>query len=171
MLKQRKAFFSFHFGNDSWRYHQVVNSQRFMPTNVIRANVVRPFLAPQDWEGLKRTSDAAVERWIDGQMSGTSVTVVLIGSETSTRRWIDYEIKKTWSDGKGLLGIRIHGLKDRSGNTAVRGDNPFANFTFRDEYGMLRSLDDFVPVHDWNSVLSPYKIGDWINAAAEAVGR
>ena len=30
-----------------------------------------------------------------------------------------------WNDGLGVVGIRIHGLKNRLGETSAAGDNPF----------------------------------------------
>ena len=62
-------------------------------------------------------------------MYGRSCTIVLIGSRTADRKWIDYEIEKAWNDGKGLLGIHIHNLKDVSGNQSARGANPFYGFS------------------------------------------
>ena len=44
-------------------------------------------------------------------MRGRSCVVVLIGSKTANREWVQYEIKKAWKDGKALLGVYIHGLK------------------------------------------------------------
>ena len=37
----------------------------------------------------------------------------------------NHEIVKGWDDGKGVVGIYIHGLKDSSGNTTSKGENPF----------------------------------------------
>jgi hypothetical protein len=76
---------------------------------------------------VKRGGDAAIERWIDGQLLGKSCCVVLIGSETARRKWIDYEIHTSWNSKKGVLGIYIHNLKNASGAQATRGANPFAH--------------------------------------------
>ncbi|MBR9766708.1 MAG: TIR domain-containing protein, partial [Rhodobacteraceae bacterium] len=46
---------------------------------------------------------------------------VLIGSETASRQWVRYEIRKAWKERKGVLGIQIHGLKDLNGNTSTKG--------------------------------------------------
>jgi hypothetical protein len=85
-------------------------------------------VSANDWETVKRGGDAAIERWIAGQMKGRTCTVVLVGAETSSRPWVQYEIKKAWSDGLGVLGVRIHGLKNRLGNTSRPGANPFDGF-------------------------------------------
>ncbi len=38
-------------------------------------------------------------------MDGTSVTCVLIGSQTANSRWVKYEIEQSIEKGNGLLGI------------------------------------------------------------------
>jgi len=80
-----------------------------------------------DWETVTRGGDAAIQRWIDGQLRGTSCALVLIGAETAGRKWIDYEINKAWTLGKGVLGIHIHKLLDRDGRPSTKGGNPFTS--------------------------------------------
>ena len=41
-------------------------------------------------EEAKRKGDAAVKRMIDSALKGTSVTAVLIGSKTATRKFVLY---------------------------------------------------------------------------------
>lgn len=76
------------------------------------------------WESLKKQGDEPVKRWIDKQLDGTSVTVVLIGTETSTREFVRYEIRKSYEKKNGLLGVYIHKLKDNEGKTDKQGQ-PF----------------------------------------------
>ena len=40
-------------------------------------------------------------------MYGRSFTIVLAGSNTANRKWINYEIIKSWDDGMGVVGIHI----------------------------------------------------------------
>ena len=82
-------------------------------------------VSPQDWETVKRGGDAAIKRWIDAQMSYKRAVVVLIGSETASRPWVQYEIKRAWDIKKPLVGIRIHGLKDPATGTTYAGPDPF----------------------------------------------
>jgi len=82
-----------------------------------------------DWEEIKKGGDEAIQKWIDDQLSGKSVAIVLIGEKTKGRKWIKYEIKKAWNDNKGVLGIFIHNLKDKDGNQATKGGNPFDDIT------------------------------------------
>lgn len=114
----RKVFFSFHFNPDSHRAAQVRN---------IGAVEGNPAASSNEWEEAKKTS-GGIERWIDTNMSGRSCVVVLIGSATAGRKWINYEIEKGWKDGKGILGIHVHGLKNLDGSTSSMGSNPFAGY-------------------------------------------
>lgn len=84
-----------------------------------------------DWEEVKKGGDVAVQAWIDGQLSGRSCALVLIGKDTAGRKWIKYEIEKAWNDGKGLVGVYIHNLLDASSNQTTKGRNPFEDFTMK----------------------------------------
>src|SRR4051794_30761226 len=112
----RKVFYSFHYAPDNSRASQVRNIGAIEGNQAAKDN---------DWETITKGGDSAIQRWIDGQLAGRSCTVLLIGANTSGRKWINYEIKKSWDEGKGLVGIHIHGLKDFSGNQSTRGFNPF----------------------------------------------
>src|SRR5438046_1660661 len=81
----RRAFYSFHYIPDNWRASQV----RMM--GVIDGN--QP-ATDNDWETVKKGGDAAIQRWIDGQLDGKSVAIVLVGTNTAGRKWINYEINK-----------------------------------------------------------------------------
>ena len=65
--------------------------------------------------------------------------VVLVGSETASRQWVRYEIRKAWEEGKGVLGIHIHGLKDLNGNTSTKGTSPFTDLKVSED-GRLVTL-------------------------------
>lgn len=60
---------------------------------------------------VKSRDPAYIRHCIEEKMRGTSVTVVLIGSRTHTSEWVDYEIRRSIEDGKGLLGIRLKGAE------------------------------------------------------------
>jgi tRNA-dihydrouridine synthase len=116
MLKtKRSVFFSFHFSKDFWRTQQVRN------IGVISGNAVA---TPNKWEEIKNKGKSAIQGWIDANLKGKSCLIVLIGSNTANRPWINYEIEKAWNDGKGVVGIRIHNLKDLKGNQSSIGQNP-----------------------------------------------
>lgn len=112
------VFYSFHYELDHWRVQQVRN----MGT-VGNAGSV----AAQEWESVRYRSRYRIQRWIDEQMNYKRAVVVLIGSQTSQRYWVQYEIARAWEKRKPLLGIRIDGLKDQNGYVAERGKDPFQN--------------------------------------------
>src|SRR5215208_5330154 len=114
----RRVFFSFHYDRDNWRVAKVRNSQ------VIKGYEKNPFYDKADWEAIKKKGDPAIQKWIDSQLKGTSVTVVLIGAKTSSRRWVKYEIEKSIADGKGLIGIDISKITNSAGKTDETGSNP-----------------------------------------------
>ncbi|MCG6118711.1 MAG: TIR domain-containing protein [Aquimonas sp.] len=117
----RKIFYSFHFDNDVMRVQLVRNM------GVVEGNTP---VTPNTWEEVKRKGDAAIERWIDDNMLGKSCVVVLIGTETHRRPWVQREIRKAWADGKGLLGVYIHNLRCPRNGTCPKGNNPFDLFSF-----------------------------------------
>jgi hypothetical protein len=116
----RKVFYSFHYKPDHWRVSQVRNM------GVVEG---QPLLSDHDWEEVEKGGDTAIENWIDEQMKGKSCVVVLIGEKTATRKWVKHEIKKAWDAKKGVVGIYIHNLKNKDGEQAAQGSNPFDNVT------------------------------------------
>lgn len=118
------------------------------------------------WEEVKKKGQAAIEKWIDDQLSGTSVTVVLIGAETSTRTYVDYEITQSHKKGNGLLGIYVHNMKDVNGNRDTKGANPFDKWTFKKDDKVIT-----YPTYDWVNDDGRNSMGDWIEAAAKKAGR
>src|SRR5699024_6202493 len=85
----------------------------------------QPLLNPQAWESVRRRGAAAIADWIDEQMKYKKAVIVLVGQETASRPWVQYEVKKAWADKRPLLGIAIHGLSS-FGSVDAAGPNPFA---------------------------------------------
>jgi hypothetical protein len=78
-----------------------------------------------DWEAVKKGGDDAIKNWIASQMKGKTCAVLLVGTETANRKWINHEIVKAWDNKLGVVGIYIHGLKNFAGETSRKGNNPF----------------------------------------------
>jgi hypothetical protein len=113
------------------------------------------FVDAADFEKLKRQGDKAIQAWIDGQLVGTSVTVVLVGEATCGSRWVKYEIDKSAYLGHGLLGVDVSKIKDLAGNTTARcGEIPTGHRFYL-----------------WNNGDGYHNMGDWIEAAAKAAGK
>ena len=134
-MAKRQVFFSFRYSLDSWRASQVRNMGKVSDSSTFSDN---------DWEEVKEKSDAKIKEWINEQMKMRSCLVVLIGEHTSGRKWITYEIEKAYELGKGILGIYIHNLKDKEGNQANKGSNPFYSILNKDG----KRLSGFVTAYD-----------------------
>jgi hypothetical protein len=115
-MAKRNVFYSFHYEPDNWRASQVRKIGGVEGNSPASDN---------DWEKITSEGDDAIKRWIAKQMKGRSCTVVLVGENTANRPWINYEIEKSWNDGMGVVGIRIHGLLDKNGLESNKGENPF----------------------------------------------
>ena len=115
-MAKRQVFFSFEYNKDNWRANQVRNMGKVDESSTFSDN---------DWEEVKEKSDDRIKKWIDEQLKMRSCLVVLVGATTSGRKWINYEIEKAYELNKGIVGIYIHGLKDKDGNQTSKGNNPF----------------------------------------------
>ena len=144
----RRTFFSFEYGDVS-RAMVVRNSW------VAQGREAAGFVDAADFEELERQGDAAIQRWIDNQLKGTSVTVVLVGAKTCSSRWVKYEIETSEEVGNGLLGIDISKIKDLGGNTSER----------------CGRIPKGYPFYLWNKADGYSNMGDWIEEAAKAAGR
>lgn len=112
----KSIFYSFHYDRDVHRVQLVRN------INSIDGS---PSLNGQEWEAVRRQSQATVQAWIDSQMNYKKAVIVLIGQETAKRPWVKYEIERAWGMKKPLLGIRIHGLASMNDGADRIGGNPF----------------------------------------------
>jgi Thoeris protein ThsB, TIR-like domain len=137
------------------------------------------FLDAAAWESVQRKGDAAVEKWIDRELNGTDVTVVLIGRDTAERRYVRYEIEQSYDRGNGLLGVYIHGVKDRKGRTSRQGKNPLDEVlvTADDPWlGFLgvkskQPLADIFKTYYWMDDNGRESMPDWIEEATRIAGR
>ena len=163
-MAKRQVFYSFHYKNDVRRVVQIRNIGAIEDNKPVSENA---------WEEVKKEGNAAIEKWIDNNMKYRSCVIVLVGKDTSKRKWVRYEIKKAWNEGKGLLGIYIHNIKDpllcKKGENGkcAKGDNPFKRFRFKD--GTF--LSEIVECHNpwWFDSYNNIKnnLEDWIEKAIE----
>jgi hypothetical protein len=126
----KRVFFSFH-------YQDVIDFR----ANVVRQHwVTKPdreaagFFDASIWETAKRTGCLAVKRLINSGLDGTSVTCVLIGSQTYVRPWVRYEILKSFRKGSSIFAVHINSIRGRDQMTRTRGPNPlnYVGVTFSD---------------------------------------
>ena len=144
----RHVFFSF-------KYKDVSRAMVVRNSWVTQGNVAAGFIDAADFEKIKRQGDASIKRWIDNQLQGTSVTVVLVGQHTCSSRWVRYEIDQSIERGNGLLGIDISKIKDLQGHTSER----------------CGKVPKGYPFYLWNRDNGYDNLGDWIEEAADQAGR
>ena len=168
----RVVFFSFDY-DDVWRVNQVRNSGSFVGER--RSG----FRDKAEYEKVKLRGDAAIKRWIRKQMKGCSVTCVLIGRNTNASKWVHFEIQESIERGIGLVGVYIHKLKNKDGQTAAGiflPDNPLSEHNLRTEnsWGRLfpKSASDHFPYYVWEPAIPiQNQLGQWVEDAAKLAGR
>jgi len=144
----RRVFFSF-------KYKDVSRSMVVRNSWVTQGKEAAGFIDAADFEELERQGDKAIKNWIDNQLKNTSVTVVLVGAQTCSSEWVEYEIQRSTEIGNGLLGIDISKIKDLQGNTSER-------------CGKIPKGYDF---YLWNNDNGYDNMGEWIEKAATDVNR
>jgi len=144
----RRVFFSFEYGD-------VSRAMVVRKSWVTQGREAAGFVDAADFESLKRQGDDAIRRWIDGQLKGTSVTVVLVAKDTCSSKWVKYEIAKSIELDHGLLGIDISKINDFRGNTSTR----------------CGKIPTGYPFYLWFKGEGYKNMGTWIEKAAMDVGR
>ena len=148
-MMARRVFFSFKYKPDVGRAMIVRNSW------VTQGREAAGFIDAAEFEKVKQKGDPAITAWIDDQLKGTSVTVVLVGEKTCSSRWVQYEIAASKERGNGLLGIEISKIKDFQGKTTDRCGHLPAGY----------------PFYLGNNEKGYENLGTWIEAAAKAAGK
>lgn len=145
----RRVFFSFHYEADVWRAGQIRNSW------VTKADrEAAGFWDAADWESIKRGGESAIRQWINRQLTGTTVTAVLIGAQTAHRPYVQYEIQRSWDVDNGIFGIYIDGIRDANQQAGMRGPDPFAMLGFTG-----------IRTYNWVADNGYANLGQWVEAA------
>ena len=154
-----RVFFSFDYDRDGWRVDQVRNCWVTNP-DMKTAGIADAL----SWQHLQWDGQKAIQKWIDREMEGCSVTVILIGNKTSSNELVDYTIRQSRSLGKALFGIYIHNLKDQDGQTDLKGKNPFENYCI-EKKGEMIDLSRIYPSYDWVDDDGCKNFADWVKSA------
>lgn len=144
---KRQVFFSFYYNEDNWRASQVRNMGVVDDSSTFSDN---------DWEEIRYKTDEKIQNWIKDQMKMRSCLIVLIGENTSSRKWVKYEIEQAYKMGKGICGVYIHKLKDSSSNQSTKGANPFSSIYTNSGERLSKYIDCF----DSSYLTSPYVYDD-----------
>src|SRR5688500_12662722 len=138
----RHALFTFHRERDRWRADQVRKAWIERDTSEVG------FPDPAEWNELLDQGDEAIDAWIDQQLEGTTVTVVLVGAETAEQDHVLSEIEKSYARGNGLVVIFINGMLDQNDKRDKKGANPLADFQV-DHDRVKVPLAKLYPAYDW----------------------
>jgi hypothetical protein len=160
----RRVFFSFHYDRDVRRIVQVRNSW------VVRAKgEAQPFYDKSEFEAVKNRA-GGIEKWIEQQLAGISVTVVLFGRETYDRTWVRHEIKRSYELNKGILAVDIHNVKDPQTGTDLPGKNPLDYWSI-ERNGRRVQFSGLYSTYDWVNDNGYDNLSKWIENAAAAANR
>ena len=160
----RKVFFSFHYDRDVRRIVQVRNSWVVRPEGE-----AQPFYDKAEFEEAKKRA-GGIEEWIEQQLKGTSVTVILFGAETYDRKWVRHEIERSYKLKKGMLAIDIHRIKDPQKGSDVQGKNPL-DYWYIEKNGRKVYFSEMYETYDWVNDDGYKNLSSWIEKAAKAAGR
>lgn len=89
------------------------------------------------FEASQRESDDALKAFLRDGLKNTSVTCVLAGKETWSRRWVRYEIVRSVLKGNGLLTVDIDGVQNNKKEICAKGADPLSKVgLYRTESGI-----------------------------------
>ena len=142
-MSKRQVFFSFDYDNDVMRVSQIKQM------GVIEDGAT--LVSSNEWETVRRYSKPAIEKWIDDNMQYRSCVIVLIGSKTYNSEWVDYEIRKAWSEKKALFGIHIHNLNCPINGKTYQGINPFDYIKFSNGNALSSVIKTYNPTDTYMS--------------------
>lgn len=144
----RKVFFSF-------KYDDVDRAMNVRNSNVIQDTAKYGFIDKAEFEEVQRKGEAAIKSWIDGQLVGTTVTVVLVGANTNKSKWVKYEIDQSVARGNGLLTIdisQISNLRQQTSSCCGLTVTGYKHYL-------------------WNKDSGRENLGKWVEDAAKAAGK
>ena len=161
----RKVFYSFHYEKDITRAMIYFNQYICKGGTETYSGIIKGV----EFEEIKREGQRAIERWIDNQLKGTSVTVVLIGEETLSRPYVQYEIRQSLNKGNAVIGVHIYNLKDFNGNTSRKGfEHTQIGYDRNDNPAFFDKVAYKIYDKDYNVVFS--NLAGWVEEAAKSAG-
>jgi hypothetical protein len=96
---KRKVFISYHHRNDQ-AYYEMLSTTFAETYEIIYDNSIERIIESDNVEYV-------MQRIRDNFISGSSCTIVLCGSETPWRKYVDWEIKATLDKEHGLIGVNL----------------------------------------------------------------
>lgn len=141
-----RVFISYHHGGDQWYYNEFV---RLFDDHY-------DVIEDRSLERRYDSADLDYVRWAvaNNDIKGTSCTIVLCGSRTFERKFVDWEIKATLDDNHGLVGIALPSAPRDALNRSISVPSRL-HYNIQSRYA---------PFHLWEE-LSAQNLSQWIATA------
>lgn len=112
MNEKRNVFISHHHKDDT----QIDKMASLLKKNGcdIRNSSIRAKPANQERLDKGLIKDSTIRRLLRMKMSWAGTVIVLVGKETHTRPWVNWEIQEAQRQGKNIVGVYEHGLKEKA---------------------------------------------------------
>lgn len=109
-MTRRHVFISHHHADDA-KVDQLTDLLERGGTDVRNSSVrMKPANQRRMEEG--RVKDETIKRLLRMKISWASTVVVLVGRETHSRPWVNWEIEQTKKQGKRIVGVYAYGGTD-----------------------------------------------------------
>ena len=161
----RRVFFSFNYDRD------------FIRAAIVRDSWVGPdkqasgFWNASVWAEANRRGEEIVKKMILRELSNTSATVVLIGSDTAKNRWVNLAIVESYKQNHALLAVHISKITDVKGDTEKRGDNPFDYIYVNNQDGTASYFSKMYLTYDYMDQNGFLDMGKWIEFNIQRAGK
>lgn len=110
-LIRKNVFISHHHKDDAQvdRLTSLLNKRGYD----IRNSSIRAKPSNQERLDKKLVKDETIKRLLRMKMSWAGTVIVIVGKETHTRPWVNWEIELAHKQGKNIVGVYERGLKDK----------------------------------------------------------
>lgn len=108
--KRQHLFISHHHKDDQ----EVSRLTKLLNDNGwdVRNSSIRAKPANQERLDKKQIPEQTLKRLLRMKISWASTVVVLIGGETASRKWVNWEIEQAHKQGKNIVGVYAQGAKE-----------------------------------------------------------
>lgn len=156
----KKVFFCYDYENDT---------DRAMVVKEVWGEPSDDFISTNEFSRLSIGSKVKLYDWIDKQLDGTVLTVILLGNKTLDMPYVQYAVKRSLEHKNGLLGIFINTIVSESIPKALDAEKYWRkNSTTQIDTveGYPRYFNEVCSeVHDFNSELGYTNLKNWIQSA------
>lgn len=102
MSKKKNVFIS-HYNQDDQHLHNLVGRLNGKGYEIRNGSIDRSKYRPY------RVTDDLIARYLRMRINWAGTFICLIGKDTHTRPWVNYEIHQAYKLGKPIVGIYAHG--------------------------------------------------------------